>query len=306
MVLPAPFRPSTTTSVDGKINAGEHLQRAVALAEVRRRQRSLPARCGLRKSDLGDPVGRSLGFYLGQQPLRPSGHVVCCRCLGGLGSHLVGLRHQLIGFALGVLPLSPAALLVGFALRKVAPPIHGVDVELRPVGIEVKNLVDRGVKQTGIVADDEQAARVGLQKATQPDDRVCVQMVGRLVEEQRVGAGEEDPRQFHTASLPAGQCAERLVENALRKSEVAGNPRCFCLSGVATRCRQLRLSPGISGHRLVPYLDRVVGHLKLGPPESLYHRVEATGRENPVFGQHVKVTRARVLRQVSHGSGAGY
>src|SRR4029453_6327826 len=60
-----------------------------------------------------------------------------------------------------------------------------------------------------------------------------------------------------------------------------------------------------TGHRLVPYLCGVVGHLKLGPPESLYHRVEGTGRENPVLRQHAKITRAGVLRQISHSSGAG-
>jgi hypothetical protein len=40
-------------------------------------------------------------------------------------------------------------------------------------------------------------------------------VVGRLVEQQRVGAGEQDPRELDPAALAAGQRAQRLLEQAI-------------------------------------------------------------------------------------------
>ncbi len=63
--------------------------------------------------------------------------------------------------------------------------------------------------------DDEQAARVRgpacLEVAGQPGDRLDVEVVGRLVEEEDVVVASEQGRQRHPASLPARQRAHRAV-----------------------------------------------------------------------------------------------
>jgi hypothetical protein len=58
----------------------------------------------------------------------------------------------------------------------------------------VEDLVDDLLDQVRVVADDDQAAPVVLQVVTQPDDRVGVEVVGRLVEQQRLRVTEKDPR----------------------------------------------------------------------------------------------------------------
>src|SRR5690606_41425835 len=51
--------------------------------------------------------------------------------------------------------------------------------------------------------------------------RSGVEVVRRLVEEQRLHAGEEDARELDAAALPAGQRAQRLAEHTVVEAEVA-------------------------------------------------------------------------------------
>ena len=51
------------------------------------------------------------------------------------------------------------------------------------------------------MGDDHNAAGVGTQEVTQPDDRVGVEVVGRFIEQQRAGITEQDARQLDAAAL---------------------------------------------------------------------------------------------------------
>ena len=82
--------------------------------------------------------------------------------------------------------------------------------------IEVQHARDRGVEQLEVVADHEQRAAVLREEAEHPVAGVVVEVVGRLVEEEDVAAGEEDPRQLDAATLAAGQHAQRQVEAGRR------------------------------------------------------------------------------------------
>ena len=55
------------------------------------------------------------------------------------------------------------------------------------------------------MGDRHDGPRVVLQEALQPVDRLGVEVVGRLVEEQQVGVAEEQPGERHAALLAAGQ-----------------------------------------------------------------------------------------------------
>ena len=78
--------------------------------------------------------------------------------------------------------------------------------------LEVEHAGDGLVEQVEVVADDEQRAAVAAQELHQPRLGVGVEVVGRLVEQEHVAAGEEDAGQLDPAALAARQHAERQVE----------------------------------------------------------------------------------------------
>ena len=55
------------------------------------------------------------------------------------------------------------------------------------------------------MGDDEDRARIGAQMALQPVDRLGVEMVGRLVEQQEVGLLEQEAAERDAAALAAGE-----------------------------------------------------------------------------------------------------
>ena len=167
----------------------------------------LPHGAGFGNAQLGHLVLAALGLQARQQPLGTLGHVLGRLRLGRLGTHLVGLGEERVGLLLRVRPLALAAALVGLALLQVRRPADVVDVELGPVGVQVEHPVDRLLQQGHVVADHHQTAAVRLQEPAQPDDGVGVEVVGRLVEQQRLGAGEQDPGQLDPAALTARERA---------------------------------------------------------------------------------------------------
>ncbi len=297
--------------VDREVDVGEDLQRPVGLRQLRRRQRGLAARRRGRELDPGDLVAATFGLDARHQPLGPLHHRLGGLGLGGLGPHLVRLRHQRVGLALGVEPLALAAAFVGLALGEVGRPAQVVDVDLGAVGVEVQHLVDDGLQQAGVVADHDQAAPVRLEEVAQPDDRVGVEVVGGLVEQQRLGAGEQDPRELDPAPLATGEGAQRLAEHPLLDPEAGRDLGCLRLGGVAAAGVQVRVRPLVPAHRTVADRSVVAAHVGLGLPQPTDDVVEAAGREDPLPGEHVGVAGAWVLRQVAdaargvHGAGCG-
>src|SRR6202042_2821321 len=88
-----------------------------------------------------------------------------------------------------------------------------------PVGVQVEDLVDNLLDQVHVVADDQEPAAVVLEVVAQPDDRVRVQVVGRLVEQQRLRVGEQDAGQLDPAALATGQRVQRLLQHPVGQPE---------------------------------------------------------------------------------------
>jgi hypothetical protein len=164
-------------------------------------QRSSPTRSRFRKPDFGHPVGLALSFDARKKAICPFEHLLCGLGLGRLGPHLLRLGLEGGGLPGGVGELALAAALVGLPLRQICLPADVVDIDHRAVGVEVEDPVHHGVEEVHVVADDDQAALVGLEEVAQPGDGVGVQVVRRLVQEQGVGAGEENPGQLHPSPL---------------------------------------------------------------------------------------------------------
>ena len=72
---------------------------------------------------------------------------------------------------------------------------------------------------------------MGTQELTQPGDGIRVQMIGWLVEQQRLRATEKNAGEFDTSPLPTGQGPQRLIENALGQSQTRRDGRCLGFGG---------------------------------------------------------------------------
>ena len=128
-------------------------------------------------------------------------------------------------------------------------------------------------------------------------------MVGGLVEEQDLGAGEEDAGELDATALAAGERAELLVEDARLDAERVGHLGGLGLRGVATGGVELGVRARPALHAALVDLRVLVGHLDLGLAQAAYDVVEAPRGQDPVADEHVGVAGARVLREVAHLAG---
>ena len=78
--------------------------------------------------------------------------------------------------------------------------------------LQGENRGDRLIEQGQIVGDDQHPAPIRGQPLDQPRLRVEVEVVGRLVEEQDIGLGKEDPGEFHPSPLATGHRDHGLVQ----------------------------------------------------------------------------------------------
>src|SRR3546814_12594167 len=73
------------------------------------------------------------------------------------------------------------------------------------------------VQKIAVVADDQDRFRIGLEEAFEPERRLEVQVVRRLVQQQQFRACEQRRREGHAhahaaGQLPAGPCLGDFVE----------------------------------------------------------------------------------------------
>jgi hypothetical protein len=289
-------------AVDREVDVDEHLERAVALRQAARRERDAPARRRVGEADARDTVGATLGLDTGEQSLCTARHVLRGDRLGRLRAHLVGLLHQRGRLLLRVGPLAVAASLVDLTLLQVGLPPDVVEVEGGAVGVEMEHLVHHRVEQIDVVADDDEPAGIGAQVVAQPADGIGVEVVGRLVEQQRLRVGEQDPGELHAPPLPAGQRAQRLVEHPRRQAEVGADALRVRLRAVATEGGELLFEPAVAAEERS--VLRPLTQLDLCFLHRVQQLVDATRGQHPIPGDRVEVTGARVLRQVPDGRGA--
>ncbi len=291
-------------AVDGEVDRCEDLERPVALREVARLQRRPSARRGGREAQLRDPVDGADILEPGEELLGACHHLMGGRRLARLGAELRRLQLQDACLLLGVGPLLLTAFLVGGALALVVLPAHVVDVDDLPVGIEVEDAVDRLPHELHVVRDHDEAAGVVLQELPQPDHGVGVQVVGRLVEDHGPRVREEDARQLDAPALTAGQGLQRLIEDAVRKVQVARDRRRLGLRGVSPEHVEALLQTPVGLHGRGGDLLVVARHLvhRLLHPE--HDGPEPPRIEDAGARQVVEVAGARVLRQVAELLGA--
>ena len=112
------------------------------------------------------------------------------------------------------------------------------------VAVEVEHAGDGLVEQVEVVADHEQRAPVGAHEVEEPVLGVAVEVVGGLVEQEHVAAGEQDPGDLDAPLLTAGQDADRLVEAVGVEAEAGGDAADLALGRVPAVEPELLLGAG--------------------------------------------------------------
>src|SRR3954470_14764375 len=141
-------------------------------------------------------------------------------CVKATSAARAGDRPQVIAITAAmstrrIMPRSPRQLLVLHAMRNdavLAEPAHLVllvvlEVALEPfdmaVAFEGQDMRGDAVEKPAIMANNDGAAGEILQRLLQRPQRIDVEIVGRLVEQQQIGAGLEHLGEMHAVALAA-------------------------------------------------------------------------------------------------------
>ncbi len=107
--------------------------------------------------------------------------------------------ERALPFRLGLLLLLEPFLLLLEPRRVVPFPGNAA------AAIELENPAGDVVEEIPIVRDGDDGARIVLQEPLEPGDRLGVEMVGRLVEQQQIRRLQQQPAERHAAPLAARQ-----------------------------------------------------------------------------------------------------
>ena len=137
--------------------------------------------------------------------------------------------------------------------------------------VEVAHVRADAVQKVAVVRDDDHRRVAGIQHVLEPADRVDVEVIGRLVEEQDVRVGEQRLCEQHAELPPRCDVAHRtLMErrgDAKPQQQLAGAR----LGGVAAELREMRFEVGgakvVFLRRIGVGIDRVA--LRLRGPQLL-------------------------------------
>ena len=75
--------------------------------------------------------------------------------------------------------------------------------------LDMGDLLDQGVHELAIVGDEQQRSPVAAQPSLEPDDRIEIQVIRRLVEQQQIRATHERPGEMQAHAPAAGERCER-------------------------------------------------------------------------------------------------
>ncbi len=78
-------------------------------------------------------------------------------------------------------------------------------IELRAADSHFQQGIAGVVKKIAVVRHDDGCAFPLAEVALEPFDRLNIKMIGRLIEQQQIGVGKQQPRQVGACALPAGE-----------------------------------------------------------------------------------------------------
>ena len=197
-------------------------------------------------------------------------------------------------------------MLILLTLKQVVLPAHVVLVNYAAVRVQIEDAVDDQLHQVNIVANNQQSTREVLQEVTQPQNRVGIQVVRRLIQQHGICVGEENTRQLHAATLTTRQCRQRLGERTLRQVQVGGDDRRLRLRRIAATGNELSLKTVVAAHTLSAQRRVFARHVFLRLTHLACHTVQATRREDAITSQLAHVIHLRVLRKVADSAASRF
>ena len=143
----------------------------------------------------------------------------------------------------------------------VAAIVAGVDSNLMGEGIKFQDSLHRAVEKRAVVGHDKDGAVVAGQKTFQPLQRLDVQVIGRLVEEEKLRADQQQAGQAEAGLLPAAEDGHRraLIHGVEAQSgqdglNVVGH-------GIATGGLEASQRVGVLVHQARQFVALGDGHL---------------------------------------------
>ena len=140
--------------------------------------------------------------------------------LTGLGGLVAEAIH--IGLHVGHLPL--LLLVHGLLLGQVLGPLQfevgvaaAVFVELAV--LDMDDAIHHGIEEVAVVRNEHQRALIALEPLLQPDDGVEIQVVGRFIQQQQIGAAEQRLGQVQAHTPATGEASDRRVELIAAKTQ---------------------------------------------------------------------------------------
>jgi hypothetical protein len=151
-----------------------------------------------------------------------------------------------------------------------APLRPGAGEEARLAGLELEHGGADRLEEPAVVGDHDDRGVERLELGLQPLERVDVEVVGRLVEQQQVGLARERAAQRRARELAAGERRQEPVDVRVLEAEVVQHVRRAVAPRVAAAVLELALPARVAV--VQRRLGRAGGHLLLHAPQVVLHR----------------------------------
>ncbi len=217
----------------------------------------------------------------------------------GAGPHRVGQGAELADLSVLEGALLLPLLDVGAQLGPVGAVVP-LEFPEAPLG-QAQDLGDDAVEQLEVVADDEHRPRKPRELGHEPSLGGEVEMVGRLVEHERVGPAEQDPDDVDAPALSTRERVDVVEQHVLAEPDPLGEPCDLAFEAVSPDGAVALLEVGEGGDGLG---GGVQGHRGARLVQLLVEDVEATGGQHmgEAGGLEPQTSRRRNLGQEADGA----
>ena len=164
-----------------------------------------------------------------------------------------------------------------------APLRPGAGEEARLAGLELEHGGADRLEEPAVVGDHDDRGVERLELGLQPLERVDVEVVGRLVEQEQVGLGGERAAQRRARELAAGERRQEPVHVRVLEAEVVQHVGRAVAPRVAAAVLELALPARVAV--VQRRLGRSGGHLVLHAPQVLLHGDQVLGARGDVVAQ---------------------
>ena len=127
-----------------------------------------------------------------------------------------------------------------------APVVPAAGEEARAAGLQLEHGGADGLQEPAVVGDQHDRGVEARQRLLQPLQRLDVEVVGGLVQQQHVGVRRQRPRQRGARQLPAGEGVQRALQVLLGEAQPARHHRRAVAPQVAPERLQPRLRAGVA------------------------------------------------------------